>query len=92
MRADLRDVVVGEGDGAIVTNPPYGERLGDRRAAQAVAKALGDLQRRSGWSLSALTADRGFERAFGRRGDKRRRLYNGRIECEFITFTGGLAK
>ncbi len=91
-QADLRDVTVGEGFGHIVTNPPYGERLGDRRAAQAVAKALGDLQRRSGWNLSALTADRGFERAFGRRGDKRRRLYNGRIECEFITFTGGHAK
>ena len=39
------------------------------------------------WSLSAITADPGFERALGRRGDKRRRFYNGRLECEFLRFT-----
>lgn len=91
-KCDVRDASPGAGFGAIVTNPPYGERLGDARAARAVAEALGGLQRRSGWALSALTADRGFERAFGRRADKRRRLYNGRIECEFITFSGGSDK
>ncbi len=87
-QCDVRDASA-QGFGAIVTNPPYGERLGDARAAQAVARELGKLMQRSGWTVSALTADRGFERAFGRRADKRRRLYNGRIECEFITFTGG---
>lgn len=87
--ADLRNITPGAGPGAILANPPYGERLGDARAAQAVARALGELYRRSRWPLSALTADRGFERAFGRRADKRRRLYNGRIECEFITFNEG---
>jgi putative N6-adenine-specific DNA methylase len=91
-KCDVRDASPGAGFGAIVTNPPYGERMGDARAARAVAEALGNLQRRSGWALSALTADRGFERAFGRRADKRRRLYNGRIECEFITFSGGSVK
>jgi putative N6-adenine-specific DNA methylase len=87
-QSDVRDVTP-EGTGVMVTNPPYGERMGDRRASQAVARALGDLYRRSGWTVCALSADRGFERAFGRRADRRRRLYNGRIECEFITFTGG---
>lgn len=91
-QCDVRDASAGEGFGAIVTNPPYGERMGDARAAQAVARELGSLMRRSGWTVSALTADRGFERAFGHRADKRRRLYNGRIECEFITFSGGAAK
>jgi putative N6-adenine-specific DNA methylase len=87
-KCDVRDATLAGEPGVIVTNPPYGERLGDTRAAQAVAKALGNLQRQANWPLSALTADRGFERAFGRRADKRRRLYNGRIECEFITFGG----
>jgi putative N6-adenine-specific DNA methylase len=91
-KCDVRDATAGTAFGVIVTNPPYGERMGDARAAQAVAQELGALQRRSGWTLSALTADRGFERAFGRRADKRRRLYNGRIECEFITFSGGSSK
>lgn len=87
-KRDVRDAVLTGEPGVILTNPPYGERLGDKQAAQAVAKALGNLQRQANWPLSALTADRGFERAFGRRADKRRRLYNGRIECEFITFGG----
>ena len=57
------------------------------RAARAVARQLGLLQERTpGWSLSAITADPGFERALGRRGDKRRRFYNGRLECELITY------
>lgn len=91
-KCDVRDAMASGESGAIVTNPPYGERLGDVKAAQAVARELGNLQRRSNWSVSALTADRGFERAFGRRADKRRRLYNGRIECEFITFSEGATK
>lgn len=88
-KRDIRDVSPEGAAGVILTNPPYGERMGDHRAAQAVARQLGLLQARSGWPLSALTADRSFERAFGRRAHKRRRLYNGRLECEFITFTGG---
>ncbi len=86
-QADLRNITPAGGPGVILTNPPYGERLGDRRAAQAVARALGGLSARCpDWTVCVLTADRGFERAFGRRADKRRRLYNGRLECEFMTF------
>lgn len=86
--ADLRDVTPAGEAGVLLTNPPYGERLGDRRAAQAVARQLGALRGRlaGDWALCAITADRGFEKSFGRRADKRRRLYNGRIECEFLTF------
>ncbi|MEA5067015.1 MAG: class I SAM-dependent RNA methyltransferase [Eubacteriales bacterium] len=88
-KKDVRDLRLPPGGGAVLTNPPYGERLGDRRAAQAVARQLGELMRRSsGWSMAALTADTGFEKAFGRRADKRRRLYNGRIECELMTYNG----
>ena len=84
---DLRQVRLPEEAGALLTNPPYGQRLGDLRAARAVARQLGLLQERTpGWSLSAITADPGFERALGRRGDKRRRFYNGRLECELITY------
>lgn len=89
VRQDVRDLVLPRGEGAIVTNPPYGERL-EKKAARAVAAQLGLLQRRSpGWSLSALTADRGFEPAYGRRADRRRRLYNGRLECELLQFMPG---
>ncbi len=84
---DLRDVSLTGGPGAMLVNPPYGERMGDKKAAAAVARQLGVLMKRSpGYALGAITADRGFERALGRRADKRRRFYNGRLECELMIF------
>ena len=44
------------------------------------------LKRHPGWKLAAITADPAFERSFGRRADKKRRLYNGRLECEFYIY------
>lgn len=86
-KKDLRDVTPRGENGVVLCNPPYGERLGDKRAAAAVERQLSLLQERTpGWSLCAISADLGFERNFGRRADKKRRLYNGRLECEFMTF------
>ena len=87
-KRDLRDVTPRGESGVILCNPPYGERLGDKRAAAAVERQLGLLQERSsGWSLCAISGDLAFERNFGRRADKKRRFYNGRLECEFLTYT-----
>ena len=44
------------------------------------------LRRHPGFTLSAITSHPGFERCFGRRADRKRRFYNGRLECEFMTF------
>lgn len=86
-KRDLRDVRLSLDNGVFLCNPPYGERLGDRKAAQAVAKQLYLLKQRTpGWSLCAITADASFERNAGHRADKKRRLYNGRLECEFMIF------
>jgi len=75
--------------GVFLCNPPYGERLGDRAAAEEVYRALAGLfSRHPGWSLGALSAHPGFERCLGRRADRKRRLYNGRLECEWMTFIG----
>ena len=87
---DLRDVTLAGEPGVFVANPPYGERLDNIRAAHAVAKQLGVLQTRNpGWALCAFTADMGFEREYGRRANRRRRYYNGRIECEYHIFEPG---
>jgi len=73
--------------GAIIANPPYGERIGDKRVAHVVARQLGELLKRCpGWNLYAFSADMGFEREFGRRAARRRRFYNGKIECEYHMF------
>ena len=89
---DMRDLMPGdaipaEPAGVFIANPPYGERLDNMRAAHAVARQLGELQRRfKGWKLCAFSADTGFEQAYGRRATRRRRYYNGRIECEYRIF------
>ena len=88
--ADARTCRMEGGPGAFLTNPPYGERLGDRKSCEELYRELGLLLRRHpGWTLSAISSHPGFERCFGRRADKKRRFYNGRLECEFMTFTPG---
>ena len=73
--------------GVFICNPPYGERLSDRKTCEKLYADLGKLQKRHpGWSLCAISSDPMFERAFGRRAAKKRRLYNGRLECEFMIF------
>ncbi|MBQ8087180.1 MAG: class I SAM-dependent RNA methyltransferase [Clostridia bacterium] len=84
---DLRDVNRAGEPGVFIANPPYGERLDSTRAAHAIARQLGALQERhAGWTLCAFSADMGFEKEYGRRATRRRRYYNGRIECELRIF------
>lgn len=84
---DVRDCQLDAERGAFLCNPPYGERLSDRKSCEALYREMGLLLRRHpGFSLSAITSHPGFERCFGRRADKKRRFYNGRLECEFMTF------
>ena len=84
----LQEVVRPEPAGVFLCNPPYGERLmKDKKACQELVRDLGRLQaRHPGWSLCAISSDPGFEKAYGRHADKKRRLYNGRLECQFFTF------
>lgn len=85
--ADMRDITLKGEPGVIVANPPYGERIGDIRVAHVVARQLGELSRRCpGWSVNCFSADMGFEREFGRPADRRRRFFNGKIECEYHMF------
>ncbi|MBE5796898.1 MAG: class I SAM-dependent RNA methyltransferase [Clostridiales bacterium] len=73
--------------GVFLCNPPYGERLSDRNSCQKLYREMHKLlQRHPGWSLCAISSDPMFERAFGKKADKKRRLYNGRLECEFLIY------
>ncbi len=79
--------------GCIVTNPPYGERLGDDKAVRQLYKEMGQAARRlPTWSFFIITAHPAFERLFGKQADKNRKLYNGRIECHFYQYLGPLPK
>ena len=84
---DARECRIEAERGAFLCNPPYGERLSDRKECEELYREMGMLLRRHpGFTLSAITSHPGFERCFGRRADKKRRFYNGRLECEFMTF------
>lgn len=84
---DLRSLQRAEENGVFLCNPPYGERLSDRKTCEKLYRELRLLkERHPGWSLCALSSDPAFERAYGKRADKKRRLYNGRLECEFLIY------
>ena len=73
--------------GVFLCNPPYGERLSDRKSCEKLYGEMRRLKaRHPGWSLCAISSDPTFERAYGKRADKKRRLYNGRLECEFLIY------
>lgn len=75
--------------GLIICNPPYGERLGEKSEAEGIYKDMKFAFRPlDTWSFFVLTSHTGFERIFGRRADRRRKVYNGRIECQYYQFLG----
>ena len=76
--------------GVIVTNPPYGERIGGKDEAGELYRAFGEAWRRNpNWHLYLLSSHTEFERCFGRQADKKRKLYNGMIKCDlFMYYTG----
>lgn len=83
---DMRDFKSDLGRGVVVCNPPYGERLSDRREIEKLYRDLGKVaQNNPDWCFYTLTPVDDFERLFGRRADKKRKLYNGRIECFYYS-------
>ena len=74
--------------GRVVTNPPYGERIMEKREAEELYRAFGKAYRGlpPGWSLALLSSHTEFERTFGRTADKKRKLYNGMIKCDLFLY------
>ena len=75
--------------GFIITNPPYGERIGDIRAVESLYRDLGKVYKRlDSWSFYVITSNPSFEKLFGKTADKRRKLYNGQLLCQYYQFYG----
>ena len=73
--------------GVIVTNPPYGERIGEKQEAEALYRDFGAaLRGAENWQLFLLSSHTEFERCFGRNADKKRKLYNGMIKCDLFMY------
>lgn len=75
--------------GFIITNPPYGERLEDKKDLPALYKAFGDnFKKLDTWSAYMITSYEEAERYFGRKADKNRKIYNGMLKTYFYQFIG----
>lgn len=76
--------------GTLVCNPPYGERLMDEKSVAVLYATLGEVYKKlDNWRLLALTSAANFERSFGARADKTRKLYNATKECRLYYYFGG---
>ena len=75
--------------GFIITNPPYGERLEDRKDLPALYRKFGDAaQKLSDWSVYIISAYEQTEKAFGKKASKKQKIYNGMLKTEFYQFPG----
>lgn len=86
--ADARTFHWGGMYGRIVTNPPYGERIMERREAEELYRAFGKAWTKfpETWKLYLLSSHTEFERTFGKTADRKRKLYNGMLKCDLFLY------
>lgn len=88
-KCDAAKVTSDRDCGSIITNPPYGERLSDfeecRKLYKDINKCFSQLQK---WSYYILTSHEEFEKEFGRKADRRRKVYNGMLRCWLYQYYG----
>lgn len=85
-RMDMREFSSRFSHGVIISNPPYGERLSERREIEKLYRDYGKVVKSlDEWCCYTLTSVDDFERLFGRKADKKRKIYNGRLECNYYS-------
>ncbi|NMD38158.1 MAG: hypothetical protein GYA87_05690 [Christensenellaceae bacterium] len=84
---DLNNIILDDKEGCFIVNPPYGERLSNKKSIQYLYKDLGKLLvRHPGWGMAIISNDNNFEKHFGKRATKKRRVYNGVMECNVYIY------
>ena len=84
---DARKISAPGRRGTIVTNPPYGERMGTAREIEELYRDIGvHFRSLSPWQVYIITSHPLFERLYGKRADKIRKLYNGMLECRLYQY------
>lgn len=75
--------------GVLISNPPYGERIGNQSEIMKIYRSIGKLlDKLTTWSFFIITADKEFEESVNRLAIKKRKLYNGRIEVDYYQYPG----
>lgn len=85
--ADVNDFKITDERALVITNPPYGERLLDIKQAEALYKVMGNVfKAEGGKKYFVISPHDDFEKLFSRPADKRRKLYNGMIKCQYYMY------
>ncbi len=75
--------------GVLITNPPYGERIGELKEVENLYRTLGLIMKDNPtWSSYVITSMEYFESLYGRKADRKRKLFNGRIKTDYYQFEG----
>ncbi|MDO7789107.1 THUMP domain-containing class I SAM-dependent RNA methyltransferase [Desulforamulus aquiferis] len=75
--------------GFIITNPPYGQRLGEIPEVEKLYREMGEtFNNFDTWSFFVITSYEKFEQLYGKKADKKRKLYNGRVMCNLYQYPG----
>ncbi len=86
-KCDIRAFKPKTEKGTVICNPPYGERLLDLKEAENLYKLMGKVfPQKRGWAYNVISPSEDFEIFFGRKADKRRKLYNGMIKCQLYMY------
>ncbi len=86
---DIADLSHRKKYGFIITNPPYGERIGDQKELPALYKTIGNRYKElDAWSMYLITGFEQAEKYIGKKADKNRKIYNGMIKTYFYQFMG----
>lgn len=86
---DVKELRHSKKYGFVITNPPYGERLEDKKDLPALYRTFGESFRKlDSWSAYMITSYEDAERYFGRKADKNRKIYNGMLKTYFYQFAG----
>lgn len=86
-KCDIKDFSMKTPKGTLICNPPYGERLLDIEKAQELYRIMGErFVPERGRSYYIISPSEEFEKEFGRKADKRRKLYNGMIKCQLYMY------
>lgn len=90
---DARKISFDKPFGTIITNPPYGERLGGAEECEELYRELGKtFLKLDRWSYYILASNERFEEIFGKKANKRRKIYNGMLKCNVYQYFGDTKK
>lgn len=86
---DVMNFKTNEEYGVIISNPPYGERIGEVKEVEKLYMEMGKKFRKlDTWSIYIITSNEDFEHLYGKKANKKRKLFNGRIKVDYYQYYG----